>query len=659
MYVFDIEANGLLDDVTVVHCAVFIDPITRDTKVFTPDTIPEMFKFMDTQPVLCGHNVIGYDFPALLKVHGYKYKGKVVDTLVMSRLLCPNRTVPPKMVQDVRDKRKQGVPARLSGPHSIQSWGYTLGMGKVDHDEWDTFTPEMLNRCKMDTAIQVLLLQHLKTLMGALKFPKDVMDRTFSVFQILQDMEQYGWLFDVQKAKRSCSLLEHWMSRIERVIQPRLPRMSEAAESTVNGAVNWVRKPFLTSGKYAAITTRTFPELEGKTAKEGVVGGPFSRVRFRTLDINSRNEMVQFLLQQGWVPREWNYQTDDNGRVVKDHKGNPIRSSPKLNYKDPFDGVQGVEGQLLAKWVQCRHRHSLITGLLELVRPDGRISQRITGIADTGRLTHGGIVNIPGGRSFFGHRIRSLFIAKKGYTLVGTDSVSCQDRCLANRANNQAFTDMLLNGDKSKGTDGHSLNMKAINKALLPFKVQITRDDAKNHGYGWKFGASDKKLGSMVGLGMEVGALIRAALAEVSSAQAALVDDLTRQWESTAKVRMSDYGRPQLYGGTVQGLDGRPIRIELPHTILVYILQSDEAIIMQYALLLLKERLDKMGWVHGREYGFVGNIHDEFQAEVRDDLAQQYADLSARAIREASRRLNCVVLQEGDYSIGQSWAETH
>jgi DNA polymerase I-like protein with 3'-5' exonuclease and polymerase domains len=122
---------------------------------------------------------------------------------------------------------------------------------------------------------------------------------------------------------------------------------------------------------------------------------------------------------------------------------------------------------------------------------------------------------------------------------------------------------------------------------------------------------------------------------------------------------MSDYGRPQLYGGTVQGLDGRPIRIELPHTILVYILQSDEAIIMQYALLLLKERLDKMGWVHGREYGFVGNIHDEFQAEVRDDLAQQYADLSARAIREASRRLNCVVLQEGDYSIGQSWAETH
>jgi hypothetical protein len=163
----------------------------------------------------------------------------------------------------------------------------------------------------------------------------------------------------------------------------------------------------------------------------------------------------------------------------------------------------------------------------------------------------------------------------------------------------------------------------------------------------------------MVGQGMEVGALIRAALAEVSSAQAVLVETLTKEWESTAKVRMSDYGRPQLYGGTVTGLDGRPIRIELPHTILVYILQSDEAIIMQYALLLLYERLTKIGWVHGREYAFVGNIHDEFQAEVRNDLVQQYADLSARAIREASRRLGCVVLQEGDYSIGSTWADTH
>jgi hypothetical protein len=218
---------------------------------------------------------------------------------------------------------------------------------------------------------------------------------------------------------------------------------------------------------------------------------------------------------------------------------------------------------------------------------------------------------------------------------------------------------MLLNGSKEQGTDGHSLNMKAINNALAKYSISISRDDAKNHGYGWKFGASDKKLGSMVQRGPDVGAEIRTALAAVSQAQAALVERLTEQFNRTAKARLNAWGKPQLYGGYIVGLDGRPVKIELPHTILVYTLQSDEAIIMQYALLLLYNKLSKLGWVHGREYGFVGNIHDEFQAEVRADLAQQYAELSSESIKEASVLLGCVVPQEGDYSIGKSWAETH
>lgn len=654
MYVFDLEGNGLLDDVTVIHCGVFIHVETNDCKVFEPHQIPQMLAFMAQQKVLIGHNVLGYDFPALKKLYNFEFKGTIVDTLVMSRLLYPDRITPPKLSESYR-----AMKLRVPGPHSVASWGFSLGTHKIHHEDWTTYSPEMRLRCEFDTKIQVLLFKHLKARMAEINFPQPVMNRTFRVFRILQMMEQYGWLFDRPKAERSCSLLRHWMSRIERVIVPLLPVISEVAEVRKDGQMNWVRKPFVMSGGYAAITTRTFPELEGKTATTGFVAGPFSRVRFRKMDINSRNEMVQYLLDSGWIPREWNYQTDDNGRVVKDLKGNPITTSPKLNYKDPFDGVKDIAGQLLAKWVQCRHRLSLIEGLIELQRPDGRISQRISGIADTGRLTHAGIVNIPGGRSFFGHRVRSLFVAREGYTLVGTDSVSCQDRALANRANNEDFTQMLLNGDKSKGTDGHSLNMHAINKALEPHNVRISRDDAKNHGYGWKFGASDKKLGSMVGLGMDVGAKIRDALASVSQAQAALVDKLTKEWESTAKVRMSDYGRPQMYGGTITGLDGRPIRIELPHTILVYILQSDEAIIMQYALDILYQKLTSMGWIHGREYGFVGNIHDEFQTEVRNDLVDVYAKLSAECIQQASKELGCVVLQEGDYSIGKSWAETH
>lgn len=661
MYVFDLEANGLLDEVTTIHCGVFICVKSGDTKIFTPDKMDEMIAFMDTQPRLIGHNVISYDFPALEKVLGYKYKGQVVDTLIMSRLLFPNRKHPHKMLLDYKAKKADGINVRLSGPHSVASWGYTLGKGKVDHEDWSTFSLEMLNRCLTDVEIQVQIFKTLRQRMTELDWPTESMNTTFKAFQILSKMEQHGWLVDKDLLDRSIRLLDHWINRIDRLVNKSLPLKCYCVETTKDGAVNWVRKPFVKSGHYAAITLRTYPEMEGRTAATGIVGGPFSRVGFRQVDINSRNELVEFLLESGWKPKEFNYKTDDNGNVIKDHKGEPIPSSPKLNFKDPFEGVDGVLGKLIVKRIQCRHRRSQMEGFRGLIRPDGRISQRITDIASTGRLQHGGIVNVPGARSFFGKRMRSIFIAPKGYKIVGTDSVSCQDRMLAARANDPAFTKMLLDGKKEEGTDGHSMNMHAINNKFKQHKLNYTvsRDLSKNLGYGLKFGASDKKLAVTANVPNQYGELIREALNEVSTAQALLVERLTKEWESTAQPIMGSWGRPQLANGRIKGLDGRPIFIELPHTILVYMLQSDEAILMMNAMVLLVDRLDRNGWVWGRDYAMVASVHDEYNWEVKEELAEQFAALSAKAIEVASQRLGCSVLAKGEAQIGDSWYDVH
>lgn len=664
MYVFDLEADGLLDSVTTVHCGVFECVKTGDVKKFRPHQIQDMLKFMDTQSILIGHNVLSYDFLVLEKLYGYKFKGKKIDTVIMSRLLYPNRMLPKQLVDDYRAKRAElpdGMKLRTPGPHSVASWGYTLGLGKVDYDDWDTFDEEMMHRCATDVRIQVLIFKRLRAKLKELDWPTESLEVTFKCFDILARMEQQGWLVDKNKIYRSIYLLSHWISRIDRIVIPLLPNRVEVLETKKDGAVNWVRKPFLASGKYSAITVRTFPELEGKTASTGFVSGPFSRVNFRKVNLDSRNEAVDFLLSIGWQPKEYNYQTDDNGRVVKDQKGNPIPVSPKLNYKDPFVGVTGLVGQLIVKRVQCRQRRSTLEGWLALIRPDGTISQRITGIATTGRLTHSGIVNVPGARSFFGKRMRSCFIAREGYKIVGTDSVSCQDRMLAARANDQAFTEMLLNGDKDKGTDGHSMNMHAINRKFKENNLQYTvsRDISKNLGYGWKFGASDNKLAVTANVPNQYGALIREALSEVSTAQAALVEDLLKQWRKTAQVKLGSFGKPAFYNGYIKGLDGRPIFIEHEHTILVFMLQSDEAIMMQLALVLLNDRLQQLGWEWGKDYCFVANVHDEFQCEVRTELAGQYAKIAARAIVKASEMLKCNVLAAGDSSIGNNWYETH
>lgn len=63
---------------------------------------------------------------------------------------------------------------------------------------------------------------------------------------------------------------------------------------------------------------------------------------------------------------------------------------------------------------------------------------------------------------------------------------------------------------------------------------------------------------------------------------------------------------------------------------------------------------------HSQQWETQGaNGVDEFQCEVRKDLAEQYAQLSEWSIEEASRRLGCPVLQKGEADIGNNWTDTH
>jgi len=129
----DLEANGLLPEATQIHCAVFKDIQTGDLHKFSPDNLAGLIPFLDTVDVLIMHNGIGYDWPLLEKLYGYKYKGQKVDTLIMSRLLNPKRLVP------------FNCPNKKVGPHSVEAWGWRVGRGKPEHNDWSQYSPEMLH----------------------------------------------------------------------------------------------------------------------------------------------------------------------------------------------------------------------------------------------------------------------------------------------------------------------------------------------------------------------------------------------------------------------------------------------------------------------------------------------------------------------------------
>lgn len=623
---FDLESDGLLDEATRVWCCVLKDSNTKEVFKFGPDDTKAMLAKMDEYDVLKAHNGIGFDWPLLEKLYSYVYKGKKVDTVIMSRLLNPKRVIPPN------------CPNRRATPHGVEAWGWRVGRGKVEHHDWLNYSPEMLHRCAEDVEIQELIYEALMKEAGGGNW-KNAFLLSFKLFENLQKQEAYGWLTDKPHMEECIRTLTRWMFRIDRAVTPYLPKIIEIEETKKDGQYNYVRKPFLKSGEYTEAVSRWC--IGGNHDSAGrIVCGPFSRVSFRPTSLDSNEETKDFLLGMGWEPLEWN--TDDTGK----------RTSPKLSKDDPFEGIDGKLGKLVAKRVQCRHRRSSIEGLLGIVREDGRIGAAVNTLAVTGRATHRNIVNIPAAKSFFGKQMRQCFISKPGYVLVGCDSDANQIRMLCGRMNDPVYTDNVLNGRKEDGTDIHSVNMRA---AGLP-----NRDAAKTFFYGFLFGAGDAKVGKIVGGGPAQGRALKDKFFAGLPALGELMQRLQGEWKSTARKSFNPkFGRMGYKDGTITGLDGRPIVVPSEHQLLVYLLQSDEAIMMSAAYNRVHKTLANAGLVYGEDFGCVIFYHDEYEFEVKEEHAKLVAKHCEDAIKWAGEFYKIPCPHLGHAAIGSNWYDIH
>ena len=96
MIVFDVEANGLLDDATKIHCLSYTtDGVIYDT-LFDYDGMRDLLL---NEQGLIGHNIIRYDVPLLEKILDIRIKARLFDTLpnnlaliLMSKIFSSNGT---------------------------------------------------------------------------------------------------------------------------------------------------------------------------------------------------------------------------------------------------------------------------------------------------------------------------------------------------------------------------------------------------------------------------------------------------------------------------------------------------------------------------------------------------------------------------------------
>jgi DNA polymerase I-like protein with 3'-5' exonuclease and polymerase domains len=227
---FDIETNGLLPKLDRIHTLVIRDVAPenfdeRKTYRFRrnddEDTIEEGVSMLLSADYIMGHNIIGFDVPALKKIFPYfeKPADQIIDTLVLSRIVRANQKE-----MDFTLTKHGKLPGKLIGSHSLDAWGYRLGLHKGDYavemlkkglDPWQFWNEEMEDYCVNDVDVNEVLWEALAKDMTSAK----ASTLEHEIHKLATEISLNGIPFDQAAAEALKSALEKKLDSIEKSVK--------------------------------------------------------------------------------------------------------------------------------------------------------------------------------------------------------------------------------------------------------------------------------------------------------------------------------------------------------------------------------------------------------------------------------------------------------
>jgi DNA polymerase I-like protein with 3'-5' exonuclease and polymerase domains len=639
--VCDLETDGLLQEVTKIHCASVVAVDSSYSELYIgPERIKQFLELISNpEHELIWQNGFNYDLKVLEKLFNWKpFKGqKIHDTQLLAQLLFSDLWI---------DDDKGIFPGRVFskrdyGSHSLRAWGQRLKCYKGDYTAgWEEYNDDMGRYCIQDTYTTKTLFLFLESKIPEKLVTTDAIDLEYAIAPILARQQAYGVLYDQQKSNELVSILTSKLVELRWKLQDIFkPRYISLAEFT--------------------------PKRDNK-ASGYKAGATFTKIELEEFNPSSRSQIVDRLKKEfGWDPTEF---TD---------KGN-AKMDEEIIDALPFKELQPLKEYLQTKSVIAK----VETGKqawIKHVDTDGRIRGAIRqNGAVTGRMTHysPNLAQVPSERKLYGKECRELFIAGPGKVIIGVDADALEMRILAgylSKEDGGKFRDSVLHGKKEDGTDPHSLNAEATN---------IDRDTAKTEFYADIYGARNAKKGKIL---LEAGIDFREYVPDFDKEFAGF-----KRWAETKDIKFTDKyiecavaGKQysKLFGdrlpelpllkkkihslilekGYVKGLDGRKLFCRSEHGELNTVCQSAGAIVMKKALHIADNDFQEKGLIPGKDYEFILNVHDELELECIDneEITAIISNIVKDSIRKAGEYFNFPCPLSGNVKIGKNWGEVH
>jgi DNA polymerase I-like protein with 3'-5' exonuclease and polymerase domains len=465
----------------------------------------------------------------------------------------------------------------------------------------------MMAYCRQDVAVNFKLYKHLK--IEAQGFSPKSITLEHEVYKILNDQRDKGFLLNVRYAMSLVAELNEKLLSAETEVQktflPKDASLTLLPTYTKAGKLSKMAKVKGEATKKVRMSDEEYEKMLQTDA-------PLVRCDDIPFNLGSRKQIGEYLIEFGWKPKNFT----PTGQPIVDEK--------------TLANIENIpEAKLIAEYLMLQKRLAQINSWLEQAdQNDNRVRGYVnTNGAVTGRMTHSSpnMAQVPSTNSPYGAECRRCWTVENKHKLVGIDASGLELRMLAHYMNDEAYTYELLNGD-----------IHTSNQNLAGLE---SRNQAKTFIYALLYGAGDAKLGSVVGGNAKDGTRLRERFFDNLPAFKSLKDRVARASKK----------------GWLKGLDGRKLFVRSEHAALNTLLQGAGAIVMKEALVVF----DSLLKLEGINNCFVANVHDEWQLEVPEDLADRVGILGVQAIRLAGKNLNLNCELDGEYNVGDNWAETH